>query len=206
MTVNRHGSSCQCTGSQRIVIQSLQRIIQTLNVALEHLEICHEDKTDGNRLCVLQMGKSNGDLVCIFLRFLQNHALQIAQAVQDLIDLFSQIQTGVHLTLIVTASGSMKLLAHIADFLDQTALHTHMDVFIIYVKHDLAVCDLLLDLFKTCNDLVFLFLRYDALLAQHGHMGNTAVDILIVHSLIKKDGRIVFFYKLIHVFLKSSAP
>ena len=155
---------------------------------------------------MLQMSKTNRDLICIFLCLLKDHALQIAQTVQDLIDLFSQIQTGVYLALIVTASGCMQLLAHITDLLDQTALHTHMNIFIIHIEYDPAICDLLFDLLQTCNDLIFFFLGYDPLSAQHGHMGNTAVNILIVHSLIKKDGCIVFFYKLIHVFFKSSAP
>ncbi len=58
MTVNRHGCSGQSAGSQRVVIQTLQGISQTLDISLEHLEICHENETDGNRLCMLQMGKA----------------------------------------------------------------------------------------------------------------------------------------------------
>ena len=206
MTVNRHGCSGQSAGTQRVVIQTLQSIRQTLDISLKHLEICHENETDGNRLCMLQMGKAYGNLICIFISLLKNDAFQITQTVQDLINLFSQIQTGVHLTLVVPASGGVQFLTHIADPLDQTALDTHMNILILHIKYDLSISNILADCFQTRDDLVFLLIGNDALLAQHCHMSDTAVNILVVHSLIKKNRCIVSLYNIIHIFFKSSAP
>ena len=100
----------------------------------------------------------------------------------------------------------MELFAHIADFVDQTALDAHMDIFVFYGKQDLSFRNLLADFFQTCDDLIFFLIGYNALLSKHGHMRDAAVDVLVVHSLVKENRCIVFFYNIIHVFFKSSAP
>ena len=206
MTVDGHCCSCQCTRPQRIIIQTLQRIRQTFNISFKHLEICHKNKTDRDRLCVLKMGKAYCNLIFIFFRLFQNYAFQIAQAVQNLINFFSQIQADIYLALIVTTSGGMKLFAHVSDFVNQAALDAHMDVFVFYGKQDLSFRNLLADFFQTCDDLIFFLIGYDALLSKHGHMRDAAVDVLVIHSLVKENRCIVFFYNIIHVFFKSSAP
>ena len=91
---------------------------------------------------------------------------------KNLINLFSQIQTGVHLTLVVPASGGVQFLTHIADQLDQTALDTHMNILILHIKYDLSISNILADCFQTRDDLVFLLIGNDALLAQLTMMEN----------------------------------
>ena len=59
---------------------------------------------------------------------------------------------------------------------------------------------------ETLYDLLLLIVCQNPLLRKHGHMCDAAVDVLVVHSLVKENRCIVFFYNLIHVFFKSSAP
>ena len=130
----------------------------------------------------------------------------MAQAVQDLTDLLLQIQPAVHLALVIAAAGGVELLTHLADALDQAALDAHMNVFIFHGEDDLSAGDVCPNPLQAGDDLVPLGLGDDALLGQHGHMGHTAVNVLIIHTLVKKDGGVVFFHDLIHVFFKPAAP
>ena len=206
MTVDGHRCSCQCTRPKGVIIQTLQRIRHTFYISFKHLEICHKNKTDRDRLRMLEMSKAYGNLIFIFFRLFQNNTFQIAQAIQNFINFFSQIQADIYLTLVVTTSGSMELFAHVSDFVNQTALDAHMDIFVFYGKQDLSFHNFFTDFFQTCDDLIFFLIGYNALLSKHGHMRDAAVDVLVVHSLVKENRCIVFFYNIIHVFFKSSAP
>ena len=100
----------------------------------------------------------------------------------------------------------MELFAHLADAGGEAALDAHVDILVLHGEYDLAGGNVRPDQFQTGNDLVPLSFGDDALLSQHGHMGDAAVDILVVHPLVKKNGCVVFFHKLIHIFFKSAAP
>ena len=109
MAIDGHRCASQGAGSQRIIIETIQSIHQTFDVSFKHLEICPKHKTDRDRLCMLQMCKTYCNLICILFSLFKNNTLKITEAVQDLVNLLSQVQTGIHLALVITASGSMQL-------------------------------------------------------------------------------------------------
>ena len=155
---------------------------------------------------MLKMCKSNCNLIRIFFCLFQNYGLQVAQTVHDFLNLSSHIEPSVHLTLVVPASCRVKLLPHIADPLNQPALDTHVDILIIHVKCNLSALDVPPDILKPCDNRILFLHRDDSLLAQHRHMCDTSVDIIVVHSLVESDGRIELLYNIIHLFLEPSSP
>ena len=81
-----------------------------------------------------------------------------------------------------------------------------MDIFVIYREDDFTAFDFLPDLFKTGHNLLRFSQSHDALFCEHGHMCDAAVDIFVIHSLVKTDGRIELFYDVVHILFKSTAP
>ena len=152
------------------------------------------------------MGEADADGVGVLLRLVQDHGFQILQPFQDLADLLADVQAAVHLALVIAAAGGVELLAHITDPLNQAALDTHVDVLVIHVEYDLAGGDVLADVLQARHDgLCFLF-GHDALLAQHGHMGDAAVDILVIHALVEENGGIVGLHHAVHFLFEPAAP
>ena len=100
----------------------------------------------------------------------------------------------------------MEFLAHVADSLDQPALDAHVDILVLHTEYDLPVLDILTDILKSCDDRILLFHRNDPLLAQHGHMRDASVDIIVVHPLVESDGGVELLYDVVHLLLKSSSP
>ena len=74
------------------------------------------------------------------------------------------------------------------------------------MKHDGAAGDVGADALQTGDDLLLLRLADDALLGQHGHMRDAAIDIFIVHTLIEKNGCIVILYQFVHILFEATAP
>ena len=118
---------------------------------------------------------------------------------QHLFDFLPQIESGINLCCV-------KLLAHFADFRNESGSHAHVDIFVLNGEVAVAFCDPPADGFQPRDDLILFLHGDDTLFSQHGHMGNAAIDILIVHSLFESDGCVETLHQIIHFLFKSSAP
>ena len=89
VAVGRQGGSCQCAGAQRAQVHSVISIQKPFDISAEHLEICHENESDCNRLCVLDMCKSDSQTVSIFFSLVQNYFFKVNKSVQNVSDFLS---------------------------------------------------------------------------------------------------------------------
>ena len=206
MTVDRHGCPGQGTGAQRAVVHAFQSVLQAFDIPPEHLEVGHEDKPERHRLGVLHMRKADCITVRVLFRLGQHDILQTVQQLQDIPDFLLQEQPAVHLALVVAAAGSVQLLAGVADHGNEPAFNAHVDIFILDIERDLAALYTGPDRFQSRDDPVSFVLCDNALFCQHGHMGNTAVNVLAVHLLIKENRCVVILDDFIHIPGESSAP
>ena len=100
----------------------------------------------------------------------------------------------------------MELFADITETVDQRRLHKAVDILIFVTDLQCAVFYVCLDLAQAVNDLIGLFLCENALSAEHDHMCDTALDVLLIKLLVKTDGCVEIVYQLICLFCEASAP
>ena len=81
----------------------------------------------------------------------------------------------------------MKTLAGIADALDQVCLHEGMNILVFFGKYEFSGLNISQNAVQSVNDGFPVILRNNALLGQHRHMGNAALDILMIKLLIKRQ-------------------
>ena len=81
-----------------------------------------------------------------------------------------------------------------------------MNVLVVDIKSDLSGLNIGPNLLQSGNNGLRFVLRDDALPGQHRHMGDAAVYILVIHSLVEEDGGVILLDRLVHFFFKSSAP
>ena len=146
--------------------------------------------TEGDRLRSLQVRIAGHDGIGVLRRLARDDLDQLHDEFFDVDDLFFEVELHVERHLIVTAARGMQALAVVADALRQLALDEGMDILRLHIKGQCAAFDIGEDVFQTLDDLLGALLRDDAASAEHGRMGDAALDILAVHTAVKADGAV----------------
>ena len=100
----------------------------------------------------------------------------------------------------------MEPLAVGADALGEHGLDVHVDILVLHGEFHLAVLNVLEDGGQTVYNVVGLLLGDNPLPPQHGGMGQRALDVLLVHPLVKQNGGVKVVYLGIRLLLKPSCP
>ena len=134
------------------------------------------------------MGVAREDGILIGFRLFGQHGQKLPEEGGDFIHLTPKVQPQIQGHLVVSASGGVKLLAHIPQALGQLLLHEHMDVLAVRVEVQPAAVQILQDALQALNEGVGLLLGQDPAGGQHGGVGLGAGDVLPVHPAVKGEG------------------
>lgn len=102
--------------------------------------------------------------------------------------------------------GRSGFLGCIPDPVDQVCLNKAVNIFIFICNLKCSVFHILTDSVQSVNDLLLLILSQNSLLCKHCHMCNTSSDILLIESLVERDGCVKIINQLICLFCKTTAP
>jgi hypothetical protein len=94
----------------------------------------------------------------------------------------------------------------VADQLLQALLHVHVDVFERDLELELSLIDLRADALQAVGDGIAVRLRQNALLHQHGGMGERAFDIFLVETLVDVDRGVYLLHDRSRAGGKAAAP
>ena len=100
----------------------------------------------------------------------------------------------------------MKLLAGVADPVDQIGFHEAVDVLVLVCDHERSVLYVRKDSFEPLDDPGALIGADYALCAEHMRMRDAAPNILSVQALVKSDGIVKGLDGFIGLFGKAAAP
>jgi hypothetical protein len=90
--------------------------------------------------------------------------------------------------LVIPASPGVEFPTHRPDEFSQTPFNAHMDIFILGLPFVTACANVLSDGLKSPNDgLTFSRAQYSSLL-QGFTVGNAAIDVIFIQTMIKADG------------------
>ncbi len=204
--VDRECGASQRTRPERQHVYPFPAVAHPLDVALQHGHIRHHMVAEEDRLGPLQVCVARHHRIQVAARLLQQRLLQIHGKLDDLHQLFPQIQVHIESYLIIAAPSRVQLAADRTDLFDQHLFYVHMHIFVGHEKLHLAPFDFFLYLLQAGNNLPDLIHRQDAALAQHRHVSQAADDILPPHLLVERDGSCIFFYKLIRRLREASSP
>ena len=142
------------------------------------------------RLGTLEVGIAGHHGLQVGLCLLEQHLLQVQDHADDDGDLLFHIEAEVYGHLVVPAAGGVQALARVADTVGEHDFNIHVDVLVVVRELHAAGVDVGQDGLQTVDDLFRVTLLDDALLAQHGGVGDGAGDVLPVHPRVKRDGGI----------------
>ncbi|MNN69958.1 hypothetical protein D3C81_1857850 [compost metagenome] len=108
--------------------------------------------------------------------------------------------------LVIAAAARMKLAAYRSDFVDQRLFDIHVDVFVTDGEFLLSAFNPIGDQMKAVRNFLHIRQRQNPAFAQHGHMGQAALNILLRQLLVEGNGSCIFLHQLIRLFGKASAP
>ena len=206
VAVDRIGGGSERARAERHLVHTLVAVLETGDVALQHIGICHHIMCERRRLRTLKMRIARHDSVQILAALLGERLHEAEDQLDDLLDLLLDIQTHIERDLIVSRTAGMQALAGIADALGEQLLDVHMNVLIIERELYVAFLDILENALEALNDLLGLVLLDDALPAQHGRVRDRAGDVLLVQTAVKQDGRVKVVYYKIGLLLETSCP
>ena len=196
----------QCTAAQRAFVHTLCCVVQSAQITEQHLYICQQVVCKSHRLGTLQMGIAGEHGFGVLFCQLHQHGTQLFHQSADLLDLVPQIQPQIQCHLIVSGTGGVQPLAHIAVTLGQLCLHEHVNVLRIGIKFQLAAVQICQNGSQPLNNGLAVLLGDDAAVPQHGGMGDTALNVMPVHTGIKCDRGVKRIYACVNFFGKSSCP
>ena len=200
------GGACQSAGAQRALVHPLQAVLKAGDVPLEHIGVGHHVVAEGDGLGTLEVGIAGHDSVCIPLRLLHQHRFQLEQHVDDLGNFGADVHPEVHRHLVVPAAAGVEPLAGGPQPLGQQGLDIHMDVLVVLGELHLTRLHIGKDRPKAVHNGSRLLSADDALLPQHGGVGDRAGNVLPVHPGVKADGGIEVVDQRISLFVEASAP
>ena len=163
--------------------------------------VCKSD-----RLCLLKMCESRHISFDILFHQFQKNFKNLFQESVKLNNLISCIKSHIQCNLVVSASSCMQLLSCIPDPVDQVRLNKAVNIFIFICNLKCSVFHILTDPVQSVNDLLLLILSQNPLFCKHCHMRNTSADILLIESLVERDGCVKIINQLICLFCKTTAP
>ena len=187
LPVQRIGRPRKSAGAQRKVVHPFMNIPQTGTISFEHLKICSHVMCQRNRLCLLQMCEPRHDRLCVLFHDAQKHLQKLLQKFIRLQHLRSRIETHIQRHLVIPAPARVQLLACVPDPVDQIRLHKAVDILIFLCDRKLSGFHILKYPPKTFQNRITLRLRQDPLLRQHPHVSHTALYVLPVKFLIKRN-------------------
>ena len=144
--------------------------------------------TEHDRLRSLQVGVARHDGLAVLRRLVGDHLDERHDQLFDGRDLFFEIELDVQRHLIVAAARGVQALAVVADALGQLALDKGVDVLGFHVDLQRAGFDVGKNAAQALNDVGAALLADDAAPAEHGRVGDAALDVLAVHAAVKGDG------------------
>ena len=204
--VHRVGGGGQGARPQGALIHPLQTVLQPGHVPAEHIGVGHHVVGKGGGLGPLHMGVARHDGLQVGLGLLDQNLLQLQHLADDLGDLPLHVQPEVHRHLVVAGPAGVQPLAGVPDALGEHGLDVHVDVLVLQGELHLPGVDVRQDDLQTLDDLLRLVGLNDALLAQHGGVGDGAGDVLFVHPGVKGDGGVEVVDQGIRLFLEPSSP
>ncbi len=120
-----------------------------------------------DRLCMLKMCHTWKHHIGILLCDIHKCFDILQQQSSDRLCVVLHIESKIQCHLIVSAACGVQTLTRISDTTCQFTLNRHMDIFIITVKFQFSVLNVIKDLRQSCIDLHIIFIRDDPLLLEH---------------------------------------
>ena len=148
----------------------------------------------GDGLGPLEMGIAGHHRLLVLLGLVDDGLLQVQDLSLDGRDLMAQVEPQIHRHLVIPAAGGMEPLAGIADLSGEKALHIHVDILVVLRQLRLTGFDVLEHLLESRRNGRRILPGDDALLGQHGGVGQGAHNVLLVHPAVKLDGGIEIVY------------
>ena len=108
--------------------------------------------------------------------------------------------------MVVPAPRGVQPLAGVANALGEDGLDIHMNIFVVHGELHFTSLNVRQDGLQAADDLIRFCLLDDALLAQHGGVGDGAGDVLLIQAGVEVDGRIKIIDQGIGLFLEPSSP
>ena len=127
--VDREGRAGQSGSAQRQAVHAFAAVLQTLGVALEHFGVSQQMVAKSNGLCHLQVGEARHDGAGVLQRDGGQRVAQLAQQVDQGVDLGAQPQADIGGDLVIARTAGVQALARIANQLDQTFFNVQVHVF-----------------------------------------------------------------------------
>ena len=143
--------------------------------------------TEGNRLSALKVGVAGHNGVGVLLSLAGDHLYQTDDEIFNIDDLFFEVKLYVERDLVVAAARGVKPLAVVADPLCQLALDEGVDILSLHVYRERAALDISEDSSESLYNILNALLGDNAAFAEHSRVGDTALDILAVHTAVKRD-------------------
>ena len=181
------GRTCQSAAAQRAFVHALCGVVQSAQVTEQHLHIRQQVVCKSHRLRTLQMGVARQYGLGVLFCQLDQYGAQLFHQTTNFLDLVPEIQPEIQCHLVVSGTGGVQTLAHIAVALGQFCLHEHMNIFCVGVKFQLAAVQICQNGSQPLDNGLAVLLGDDAAVTQHGGMGDTALDVMPVHPCIKCD-------------------
>ena len=200
------GGAGQRAGPQGGLVHPLHGVPDPGDVPGEHHAVGQELLGEEDGLGPLQVGVAGNDGVRVGLRLVGDDGDERPELRLDLAALLPEPEAKVQGHLVVAAAGGVELLAHIPQPLREDLLHEHVDVLRGGVDGELPALDDRQDVREPLRQLGGLLFGQDALLGQHGRVGQGAGDVLAVHTAVKMDGGVEVIRRLIQLSRRPSGP
>ncbi|MNM67171.1 hypothetical protein D3C81_786910 [compost metagenome] len=161
---------------------------------------------EGDRLGHLEVGEAGQDGVGVLFGQVQQRAAQGAQQADDVVDLAAQPQADIGGHLVIARAARVQALAGVANQRGQAGFDIQVDVLEVELPLERAGLDLATDLRHATLDLGAVRLGDDALLGQHGRMGQRPRDVEQRQALVEEDRCGVALHQVGHRFGEAGGP
>ncbi len=142
-----------------------------------------------DRLAALEVGVARHQDGAVELDPAQQGAEQLGEGRVEQGQPAAQPEPHVGRHLVVARAGGVQLLADLANQLGEPRLDRHVHVLMGVGRHEAAGTDLRPHQLEPFAQPLGLFEGEDADLSEHGHMGQRAIDVLVEHAQVHRQGR-----------------
>jgi hypothetical protein len=174
--------------AQGQAVDPLAAVGQAFRVAGEHFLPGHEVVAEGHRLGRLQVGEAGHDGIGVGFRLVQQGDAGGADQRLQAVDGVAQPQAHVGGHLVVAGTAGVQALSGVADFPGQGPLDVEVDVLVVQVPGEAAGLEVGQDFPQAPADVGQIPVGQHAHLAQHGGMGQGALDVEGGQAPVEGDG------------------